>query len=50
MDDAERSQIWRHQTDYLGRIAKIKYFAVGMKDAPRHPVFLGWRDPVDASI
>ena len=27
-----------------GRIAKIKSFPIGVKDKPRHPVFLGWRD------
>jgi DNA ligase-1 len=30
-----------------GRIAKFKWFPVGSKDAPRHPVFLGWRSPDD---
>ena len=42
-DDADRAEIWAHQKKYLGRMAKVKYFAIGMKDAPRHPVFLGWR-------
>lgn len=27
-----------------GRVAKIKSFPIGVKDKPRHPVFLGWRD------
>lgn len=27
-----------------GRTAKIKSFPIGVKDKPRHPVFLGWRD------
>lgn len=42
-DDADRALIWSDQAAYLGRQAKVKYFAIGMKDAPRHPVFLGWR-------
>lgn len=46
-DDAERDNVWRHRDQYLGSLAKVKYFAVGMKDAPRHPVFLGWRDRSD---
>lgn len=46
-DDSERSRVWRNRSSYLGKLAKIKYFAVGMKDAPRHPVFLGWRDAAD---
>lgn len=45
--DAERETIWRYRDSYLGRLAKVKYFAVGMKDLPRHPVFLGWRDELD---
>lgn len=27
-----------------GRVAKVKYFPIGSKDKPRHPVFLGWRN------
>ena len=42
--DADRSEIWTHQDRYLGKLAKFKYFPVGVKEAPRHPVFLGWRD------
>lgn len=46
-DDVTRNTIWRNRDKYLGQLAKVKYFAVGMKDAPRHPVFLGWRDKID---
>jgi len=46
--DTERAHIWQRQDQYLGKLAKVKYFAIGMKDAPRHPVFLGWRDSRDA--
>jgi len=42
-DDSQRAEIWAHREQYLGNLAKVKYFAVGMKDLPRHPVFLGWR-------
>ncbi len=48
-DDNERAAIWKDKDNYLGRIAKFKHFTVGVKDAPRHPVFLGWRDPKDMS-
>jgi DNA ligase-1 len=27
-----------------GTVAKIKSFPIGVKDKPRHPVWLGWRD------
>ena len=42
-----RKEIWDARESYLGRLIKIKYMAVGVKDAPRHPVFLGFRDPMD---
>lgn len=47
--DDERARIWQNRKDYLGLKAKVKYFAVGMKDLPRHPVWLGLRDERDIS-
>jgi len=44
---AERHNIWSEGTRNFGRTVKFKYLAVGMKDLPRHPVFLGWRDARD---
>lgn len=41
---AERRENWRP-----GDIVKYKYFPVGVKDAPRHPVYLGRRHPADIS-
>jgi len=46
-DDSQRADIWNNRDKYLGRLAKVKYFPIGMKVAPRHPVFLGWRDRSD---
>ena len=47
-DDATRKALWEiRDSDLVGRLAKIKYFAVGMKTAPRHPVFIGFRDASD---
>jgi DNA ligase-1 len=46
-DDAERTKVWAKRDSYIGKFAKFKYFPVGIKDLPRHPVFLGWRDPID---
>lgn len=46
-DDALRSEIWSNKPKYLGRLAKVKHFEVGAKIAPRHPVFLGFRNKLD---
>ncbi|NJO01155.1 MAG: ATP-dependent DNA ligase [Bacteroidia bacterium] len=46
-DDSTRIEIWAARDKLLGRIAKIKSFDIGVKDKPRHPVFLGWRDRID---
>lgn len=45
--DSERERIWLARDQFLGRLAKFKFFPVGVKEAPRHPVFLGWRDGRD---
>lgn len=36
-----------YSKDYIGKIIKLKYFNVGVKDTLRHPVFLGFRDDSD---
>lgn len=47
----ERRLMWsRHKLypqHFIGQIAKYKYFPVGVKDKPRHPTFLGFRNPID---
>ncbi len=45
--DAERAAYWAGKDRLIGKIAKFKYFPVGVKEAPRHPVWLGFRDPID---
>ena len=47
--DSERQRIWDSPDHFLGKYVKFKYFPVGVKEAPRHPVFLGWRDVRDMS-
>lgn len=47
MDDAERQHVWDNIPKFKGKIVKYKSFKIGVKDAPRHPVFLGWRDERD---
>ena len=39
---AQRAEKWR-----VGSVHKYKYFPVGMKDVPRHPVYLGPRSKLD---
>ena len=34
-------------TDLIGKIVKYKYFNIGVKDKPRFPTFLGFRDRSD---
>ena len=46
-NDAERERIWAERDSYLGMLAKIKYFAHGIKDVPKLPSFLGIRDVRD---
>ena len=49
-DDATRKALWAIRDNGLvGRVAKIKHFEIGAKTAPRHPVFLGFRDARDMS-
>lgn len=45
--DDERASLWRNRQSLIGRMAKVKSFAIGVKDAPRFPVFLGWRHEID---
>ena len=46
-DDATRKEIWDNKEYYLGKLAKVKYFPVGIKDLPRFPVYLGIRSEDD---
>ena len=46
-DDALKQEIWTHRKKYLNKLVKYKYQSVGVKDAPRFPVFLGFRSELD---
>lgn len=41
--DADRYALWAQRDDLFGRIIKFKSMKHGVLDAPRHPVFLGFR-------
>lgn len=47
MTDAQREAFWAERDDSLGKLVKFKYFPIGVKDAPRFPIFLGFRDRSD---
>lgn len=42
-------EMWNNKSRYIGTIIKYKYFPIGVKDKPRHPIFLGFRDASDIS-
>lgn len=42
-----RQEIWDNQEEYIGKLAKYKFFKVGVVNAPRFPIFIGFRDPTD---
>lgn len=46
-DAADRRSMWDSRLDILGKVVKFKYFPLGSKEAPRFPVFLGFRDKRD---
>lgn len=43
----QREQFWAERDSLVGKIVKYKSFRIGVKEAPRHPVFLGFRDVED---
>lgn len=45
--DDDRARLWAIRDTLGGKIVKVKSFMVGVKDAPRFPVFCGFRDPTD---
>ena len=47
LDDKTRDMIWENRNKYLGKLAKFKYFAIGMVDSYRFPIFQGFRDEED---
>lgn len=48
-DDAQRLEYWAQRNDLIGAVIKYKSFLIGVKEKPRHPVFLGFRAPEDVS-
>lgn len=44
MNDVQRAELWRAREGLPGLTVKYRYFPLGSKDAPRFPVFLGFRE------
>lgn len=40
----DRITFWSKRDTLIGKTAKFKYQDIGVKDRPRFPVFLGWRE------
>lgn len=43
----QRKLLWTRRHDLGDQVVKYKYFPIGILTAPRHPVFLGLRSPLD---
>ena len=43
----QRKEYWDTQEELKGSLIKVKYFEQGVKELPRHPVFLGFRNKDD---
>jgi len=46
-NDAQRQEFWKRRDELLGHLVTYKYFSHGIKEAPRHPVFLRLRTSGD---
>lgn len=44
---ALRDELWVKRESLVGQIVKYKHFPTGVVEAPRFPVFLGFRDRID---
>lgn len=45
---AQRADLWAKRDTLVGKTVTFKHFAYGRKDAPRFPVFVSFRDSMDA--
>lgn len=45
---SERQALWAARDTLVGRLVRYRFFAGGVVDKPRFPVFAGFRDPIDA--
>lgn len=45
----QRKELWEGQDNLIGKLAKYKYFPIGIKDSARFPIFQGLRSQLDLS-
>lgn len=43
----DRLDYWKSKDSLMGCTVKYKHFPIGVKDKPRHPIFLGFRNAMD---
>lgn len=43
----ERKTLWELRDSLIGKLVTFKFFPYGGKDAPRHPIFISFRDEED---
>lgn len=43
----ERIYIWNHKDEFLSKISKYRFFGKGIKDLPRFPRHISWREEWD---
>lgn len=43
----QRAEFWNSSADLIGKFVKYKHFEIGVKEAPRFPVFIGFRNQID---
>ncbi len=46
-NDTQRADYWSRRNSLIGQIIKYKSFKIGVKDKPRHPIWLGMRSTED---
>lgn len=47
LDHDNRRKVWQNRTELVGKIGKYRHMTVGVKDKPRFPRFIGWREKFD---
>lgn len=47
LDDATRARLWAIRTSLPGMWLKCESLPIGVKDKPRHPKVIGFRNPID---